>query len=97
MIMVDSNGKVTGPITRIHACLVRPSAERFVTITGHIVALLRVVREGKVLAIVDHNLEALIVDNGPEANVAVHVRCQIGKIQPHQQRTRRVDLNFFFI
>ena len=61
--------------------VVRPSRQSGIAVAGHRGALLFVQREGKVLAVVDLNLKALVIDQGPSAYIAKLVGGYIGKIQ----------------
>ena len=69
---------------------VSPSKPGVVAVADHLVALLLVEREGEVLAVVEDHFEALIVDDGPEADVALVVRGHIGKVQVNHKRARQI-------
>ena len=59
--------------------------------TGDRVAVRRVVGEGEVLARADHHLEALVVDERPEALVAELVLCHVGVHQLHAEYLFHVE------
>ena len=75
---------IAGPVMSPE--VVGPSIEGGVAVAGHVLTGHGVVGESKVLLVGDLDLEALIVDDGPESYVTVLVHGLIREHQLHGQR-----------
>ena len=75
---------IAGPVMSPE--VVGPSIEGGVAVAGHVLTGHGVVGESKVLLVGDLDLEALVVDDGPESYVTVLVHGLIREHQLHGQR-----------
>ena len=58
----------------------RPAGRGTVAVADDVLSNIFVLRKSKIFAVVDGNLEALIVDDCPFASVAVHIGSDIWKV-----------------